>query len=111
MVAQDPTQNPPVLAPENYTSLGVTLTASEFIVTLGQTRVVITVGADGSPNPVLVSDLTKAISLAPNVAIGLAKSLTAAIEVYEKNFGKIPTDPKASMSVSEQSLTESAAKA
>jgi hypothetical protein len=65
---------------------------------LSQSRTALALGASGIENLAVISEFNAAISLPPNVVVALADALKASIDTYEKTFGKIPTDPNASLS-------------
>ena len=84
------------MVPNHISQFGITVTATEFLIMLGQTRMSISNKIDDAP-PTLspISEWTGALSVAPNVAKALLESLNQSIVHYEAHFGKIPSDPNA----------------
>ena len=84
------------MAPNHISQVGITVTATEFLMMLGQTRmVVVNEGNSSAPSFSPAVEWTAALSLAPTVAKAMPESLEKSINYYEKNFGKIPADPNA----------------
>ena len=99
-----PTQPRELDARDGLPTLGIAhfamiASASEILIPLGQSRVVIEKNADGSLNPIQTIEWMQALSVPPSVAVMLREGLSGAIDHYEKSFGPIACDPSTSVKV------------
>lgn len=81
---------PPTLGVGHF---AMVMTAAEVLMTIGQSRVAITVGDGGNPNPVQMVEWVQTLSIPPAVAVLMRDALTGGLESYVKTFGVIPEDP------------------
>jgi hypothetical protein len=90
----------------NVTQTAISVTSVELLATLGQSRIVMAADSNGTPAPVVMIDWIGAISMAPAAAKAFSESLVKAINVFEKEFGAIPQDPRAKLTVSGGEVTQ-----
>jgi hypothetical protein len=73
---------------------------NEILIAVGQSRLVIAQPAVGSPPaPQALQEWFLTLAVSPHAAVVLSASLKSAIEVYEKQFGKIALDPALKIAV------------
>jgi hypothetical protein len=70
----------------------MTVNVSELTVTLGRFRVLINAETN-TPLPNMLIEWFQSLSLNPIVAKQMHIGITRALEVYERQFGRIPEDP------------------
>jgi hypothetical protein len=86
-----PQMMPPTQAASQF---AVSMSVHEIMITVGHSRVAMTVVANGIAAQPMVEWLMM-LSVNPTAAKQLRDTLTVALDSYEKQFGKLPVDPKA----------------
>ena len=86
--------SPPTIAASKFS---LSVTASEIIVVIGQSR---TVFQADNPETKLLTHWLAAYAMSPTAVAQLSKALANAVERYETRFGKIPQDPSFSLNAS-----------
>jgi hypothetical protein len=91
MGVADPAPVPPT---QGASQFALAITASEMLLSLGHSRVVMTQA--NPPLPPVPRPLTEwflTLSMSPTAALMLAEQLKSAVAAYEAAYGKIPLDP------------------
>ncbi|MHC2016291.1 hypothetical protein [Methylobacterium sp. CM6247] len=73
------------------------LNPSEFLLSVGHSRVVVNV-TGGMNVPEVYTEWLATLSMSPTATKGMVAALQGAITEYERQFGTIPMDPKFTVS-------------
>jgi hypothetical protein len=87
---------PPTVNAEHFAMI---LSVNEFLVSMGTSRVGMTMNA-GQPMPVQMIEWFQTLSVSPQAARQLMIMLEDAVKTYEADFGSLPRDKAATVSVS-----------
>lgn len=91
MGLEDPAPAPPT---QGASQFAITITASEMLLSLGHSRIVMTQA--NPPSPPVPQPLTEwflTLSMSSTAVFMLAEQLKSAVAAYEAAYGKIPVDP------------------
>ena len=88
MGVADPAPAPPT---QGASQFALAITASEMLLSLGHSSVVMTQANPPVPQPLTEWFLT--LSMSPTAVLMLAEQLKSAVAAYEAAYGKIPLDP------------------
>ena len=100
-VAQGTLMQQQIVAPPNQgvSQFAMSITAAEFLLTLGQTRMAVLQDEKGQHNQTAIAEWIMTLSMSPTSGKMLSRILAATVDSYEKTFGKIPEDPKGNVDV------------
>jgi hypothetical protein len=85
----------PVAPTQGASHFAIAISPQEILLSLGHTRVMMVAAAPGAPVfPSPIQEWFLTLAMSPTSTVMLMAQLKSSIEVYEKQFGKIPIDPK-----------------
>jgi hypothetical protein len=84
------------------------MTVNEFLISMGISRIAMTVGPDAHPVPVQMIEWFQTLSISPQAAQNLRDMLSDAVAAYEAQFGKLPQDEKSKIRLAKHSAPDSA---
>jgi hypothetical protein len=84
----------PLIPTQGVSQFMVSVSANDVLVTVGQGRVAVVADSQGNPSALPHVEWLMSLSMSPSSAKALLQGLASSLDAYEKQFGKIPQNPK-----------------